>query len=543
MSETPAKRLGNHWSIQTKVDLVLVVLFMIMLAATVAYQYSSQREMVEDLVRQQAEVLADSYFDNINTLMLSGVIANRAIPRKKVMSREEVLDARIVRSHKVNDQFGAGPETGKPVDDFDRRGIAGEEIEQLRPGKDGRILTVVRPLHAGTDFRGTNCLGCHMVKEGDVMGAVRIDYSLKKLDAHVMHEVWVHIGLNTALMIVGLVFLSYLLRRLIVRPIVALRETVHTIEQNSDLSLRANPTSGDEIGQLALALNAMLTRFSTLIGDVMRSAHKVVDEAQQLAGITEKSIADVRRQQLEIDQVASAMTEMEQNSHEVAGNAASANEATGEVDRLATTGGESVALTVSAMESLASEIDGAASVVQKLELDSEGIGRVVEVITTIAEQTNLLALNAAIEAARAGEQGRGFAVVADEVRTLATRTHASTKEIQGMVESLQAQARNAAEVMVRSQTHADDSVQRARQAGELIDQINTALGGATRMNEQIAGAAHEQSTVASEMNRNVAGISEVTDHTAHSAELIAQVSDRLSELATDLQTTVDRFRT
>lgn len=163
MRDNSADKTRNHWSIRTKVDMVLVALSMVMLATSVACQYASQRDMAEEVARHQAGALADSYFGNINNLILTVVIANHDIPRKKVMSRFEVLDARVVRNAEVKDQFGPGPDTGRPVDDFDRRGIAGEEIEQLHPVRGGRVLTAVRPLRARTDFRGTNCLGCHAV--------------------------------------------------------------------------------------------------------------------------------------------------------------------------------------------------------------------------------------------------------------------------------------------------------------------------------------------------------------------------------------------
>ena len=529
-------------SIGTKMDLALVTLFLLMLAASGSYQYASQRGMVEELVQNQANELADSYFDNVNTMMLTGVIANRDIPRKKIMSREEILDARIVRGAQVNKIFGEGEESGKVVDELDRQGLEGTKVELIRDRGDSRVLTVVQPLRASEDFRGTNCLTCHVTSEGEILGAVRIDYSLKALDAKVTREVWLHIGLNTVMMVLALLGLSYILRRLIIRPVKAVRETVHQIEQQSDLSLRVPVESRDEVGSMAGAINSMMDKFSQIIGGVLGSMEQLVEESQRLAAITGESTSGARKQQMETDQVATAMTEMEQNSHEVANNASQATEVTSEADKLALSGGTVVKETISSINNLAEEITGASSVVQQLEADSESITRVVEVISTIAEQTNLLALNAAIEAARAGEQGRGFAVVADEVRTLANRTHESTQEIQGMIENLQSQARQAATVMLRSQDHAGRSVQQAEKAGGVLDQITDAVSHVTRMNEQIALAAREQSTVASEMNRNVVGINEVTVHTANSSQQLSQVSDKLSELAFNLKQMVEQFK-
>ena len=533
---------SNALSIGAKVDAVLVILFLVMLVVSATYQYFSQREMVEDLVRQQAGELADSYFDNVNTMMLTGVVANRDIPRQKVMEHESILDARIVRGEGINSVFGPGTEYGRVKDDLDRKGLNGEAIELIREQKDGRVLTVIQPLVASADFRGTNCINCHVVPEGDILGAVRVDYSLKELDGQVTREVWMHIGLNTVLMVLGLLILSFILRRLVIHPVLEVRETVHQIEQQSNLGLRVPVNSGDELGSMAAAINSMMNKFANIISEVLLSMDSLVNESRNLSQITDESISGVRKQQQETDQVATAMTEMEQNSHHVAENATQATGATSEADQLASTGGNVVKKTIESIDHLAGEINGASAVVQQLESDSDGITRVVEVISTIAEQTNLLALNAAIEAARAGEQGRGFAVVADEVRTLANRTHESTQEIQGMIESLQSQAQQAATVMLRSKEHADRSVQQAEKAGQVLDQITQAVSLVTQMNDQIAVAANEQSSVASEMNRNIVGISEVTTQTAESSNQLSQVSQNLSELAIGLKRLVEQFK-
>ena len=228
--------------------------------------------------------------------------------------------------------------------------------------------------------------------------------------------------------------------------------------------------------------------------------------------------------------------------HDVAHNAVHAAEATREADQSSTQGKAVVDKTVDAIGEIAAEVEQAAQVIHELERESENIGSVLDVIKSIAEQTNLLALNAAIEAARAGEQGRGFAVVADEVRTLAGRTQASTAEIEEMITRLQSGANNAVNVMESSKTKTNIGVEQAAAAGSALEDITTAVDRIAEMNTQIASAAEEQSAVTEEINRNVANISEIAEHTSTGAEQTAQASEGLSRLASQLNAVVVQFR-
>ncbi len=534
---------GTSLSISTKIDLALAILFLLVLITSSFNQYNKETALIGEIVQDQTNTLADSYFDNVNTLMLTGGMANKEIARKKLISRDDVLDAYIVRGQGVIKAYGqgAGPNTAK--DELDKRGMKGEKIDQVIDTPNGRILSVVLPMKALKDYRGTNCLMCHIVPEGEVIGAVRVNYSLKAMDDKVFKAILKSVGINAVLFLIGLVIISLIMKKLVVRPLQKVTDTIRLVEQDSDLHHQIDLESNDELGNLAKAINVMLQKFQHIIDRVAQTTNLLVNESQQLTDITERSIQGAHKQQMETEQVATAMTEMEQTAADVARNAMQAANSTQEADQQAIEGSSVVNSAVNTINALAGEVTEASEVIQKLEEDSEGIGRVVEVITNIAEQTNLLALNAAIEAARAGEQGRGFAVVADEVRTLATRTHEATQEIQSMIESLQGQARGAASVMQRSREKADSSVSEAARAGAVLEEITVAVGTITEMNNQISVAANEQSTVSAEMSKSVVSISEVSDQAAGNADLIAQASDALSDLAGNLQTLVNQFKT
>ncbi|MES2821933.1 MAG: methyl-accepting chemotaxis protein [Pseudomonadota bacterium] len=310
-----------------------------------------------------------------------------------------------------------------------------------------------------------------------------------------------------------------------------------------DLTITADYQGQDELGRVAQAFNRMRERFHAMVQQVSGATAQLAAAAQQTSAVNMQTGAGVRRQQSEIEQVATAMHEMTATVQEVAHSAAGAAQAAQQADQDAADGKRVVGQTVEVIEVLACEVEKAATVIRQLEQDSDKIGGVLEVIRSIAEQTNLLALNAAIEAARAGEQGRGFAVVADEVRTLASRTQQSTTEIQGMIEKLQSGSSNAMKVMDVSCSQARKGVEQVAQAGATLDCISRSVATINDMNAQIASAAEEQSSVAEEINRNIVTVSQVAEQVSVGAQQTASTSEELARLAEQLQGMVGQFRT
>ncbi|WP_312467920.1 methyl-accepting chemotaxis protein [Stutzerimonas nitrititolerans] len=353
---------------------------------------------------------------------------------------------------------------------------------------------------------------------------------------------------NTALIVAGIaialgLLVAALVARGIVRPIRVAVDAMRDIAAGEgDLTRRLEEHGRNEVAELGQAFNQFAEKVRRLVSEVAGSTSQVAAAAEEMSAITDEFNRDVAQQRHEIEQVATAMNEMTATVQDVARNAAQAAASAQAADREAQQGQQVVHETVSSIESVSVEVEHTASAIQRLEADSQSISAVLEVIRGVAEQTNLLALNAAIEAARAGEQGRGFAVVADEVRTLASRTQQSTLEIQQVIEQLQSGARNAAEVMHRGRAQVDSSVLQAQQAGSSLTSITIAVASISDMNVQIASAAEQQSAVSDEISQNVVNINQVADRVTESASQTAQASSQLAHLAAGLQTLVGQFK-
>ncbi len=537
-----AKKAGLSLPLKVRVNLTLSIVFTLVLVVTLSVITYNERKAFENAAKQQVQALATSYFDSLNTMMLTGTIANRNLLRDKLLAREEIHTMRMVRGNAINKQFGDGPADERPVDEYDRRGLKGEAIQLVKKVGDERVLTVVQPIPAVKDWHGTNCLLCHVVDENSIVGAVRIDYSLASMDAEAERNLYTNGIVQVVLFTLGLAIISVLMGRSVTKPIGTMKSTMERIESNSDLRERVALKSNDEIGSTGHAFNRMMDRVRDLITQVGISTHELENVAKQMSGITDATRSGVQRQRDETDQLATAINQMAATSQEVARNASDAATATAQTDDEANRGSDLSRMAVTRINALTNELGNTADTIQSLAGESDRIGGVLDVIRAIADQTNLLALNAAIEAARAGEQGRGFAVVAEEVRTLAQRTQDSTAEIHDMIEKLQTEAQKAVQVMERAGEEASQTVEHVTQTEQALSTIVTGISTIHEMNTQIATAVEEQSAVAEEINRNITAISQVAEETSEGAQQTASASDNLNSLANDLTAQVDLFQ-
>ncbi|WP_417347250.1 methyl-accepting chemotaxis protein [Ferrimonas sp.] len=336
---------------------------------------------------------------------------------------------------------------------------------------------------------------------------------------------------------------AWFIGRGITQPIEATTATMANIaDGDGDLTLRLDDEGHDELADLARAFNRFAAKVHSTISEVTGVAGQLDSSAQQLASITGETQRGMDKQLQETEQAATAMNQMSATVDEVAQNATLAADSAQNANK-ATDGGKEVVSSVSdSIHRLSAEIDGAVTVIRDLEQETGRIDGVLEVIRNIAEQTNLLALNAAIEAARAGEQGRGFAVVADEVRTLASRTQASTQEIQQMIEQLQGQSAKAVSVMDNSRHTSEQCVTLASRADKALGEISDAVSSITEMNMQIASAASEQSAVSNEINKNVSNINEIVAETSQRTHKAASAGDEMAQQSETLSRLINQFK-
>ncbi|MCG7649135.1 MULTISPECIES: methyl-accepting chemotaxis protein [Alteromonas] len=313
-------------------------------------------------------------------------------------------------------------------------------------------------------------------------------------------------------------------------------------QENGDLTVRIETKSEDEIGELVYWFNQFMDKLQGVVRDVVEASLPLSNLAQNLRGVTEETQRTIDVQQKSATNAKRAVDTMSGSVDGVAHSAAQAASDANKATTAASEGRQIVQQTVTSIQQLAENVRETADVIARLESDSNKVGSVLDVIKGIAEQTNLLALNAAIEAARAGEQGRGFAVVADEVRTLASRTQQSTEEIQSTIEQLQNAAHSAVEVMSRGTEQATSSVETANKAGSSLETITSTIGRINQMNEQIAHNTEDQRTVAVDIVRHVDEIHERTEQTASRSGELGSMCNELADLAQHLESIAKQFR-
>lgn len=336
--------------------------------------------------------------------------------------------------------------------------------------------------------------------------------------------------------------LVYLTSRSIIVPVERIYQSINKIRRNNDLTVTIEQIGNDEITIMSKDFNSLIGDFNNLINEVNGALNALNIATENLSESTAATSSGMQEQLHEADMVATAATEMQATIQDISHNTEAAAKKAESTNLSAQQGRSEVESTVAHIRGLSDSLEHASSVVSLLEKDGETIGSVLDVIRAIADQTNLLALNAAIEAARAGEQGRGFAVVADEVRSLAQRTQESTSEIEGIINTLQQRTQEVVSIMHQCRSQGDESASQANRAGELLGAITEDVQTIMEMSTQIAVAIDQQSQVASEVNKNVVSIRDIARNTSGHAANNAQTSEEVSAQARVLFAAIDKFK-
>ncbi|MDP2487075.1 methyl-accepting chemotaxis protein [Pseudoalteromonas marina] len=349
--------------------------------------------------------------------------------------------------------------------------------------------------------------------------------------------------LNAVVMIIAVIVFSYFIGRSVLLPTRLAANMMKDISQGEgDLTRTLNEEGNDEISKLSHSFNLFVSKMRESLVHVSQSANDVNEHAHTVDDSTKTSQSFIELQNDSSTQVAAAMEQMTHQIHDVSSNAEAAEQAANDAAHNASTGKHVVAETITAIETLSANIETVSRVTEDLANESQNIGSVLDVIRSISEQTNLLALNAAIEAARAGEHGRGFAVVADEVRTLASRTGQSTDEIQSMISKLQEGTRAAVDAVKASQTLSVSTVEQASSANNSLNEIERLVSVITEMNSQIARATEQQTQAADEVNLRINDLSQSTEQSLDNTKQLNSASDKLKQSSTELSSIVNRFK-
>ncbi len=530
----------KNLSLGVKLLLPIFVIFLVAISVSSWFFIDHQSSESKQKIIEKTDALATNFFDSLNTMMLTGTITNRDLIRKKILQLPSIKDVRVI--HGKGHLIKSDAAEHKVVDDFDRRALQGEMISEWIDVDGEPQFLLIKPFKASKDYNGVNCIMCHQVPEGTVVGAIRINYSMLEEHSRLSQSLWTGIGISSIILLVGLALIYLLIRQLIIQPLSEFRKTIYIVEEHKDLTQRINVVSGDELGKTADVFNTLLQEFQNIIKAVLDSSQQLDNSSSQLTEITASTLFDVDAQNIQIGITGEVLQNLSAASESVFGSAKSADSSAELAYQDSQHGREITRQVAEQLDSVLVSVADAASALELLVQDSNSISSMLQVIKEIAEQTNLLALNAAIEAARAGEQGRGFAVVADEVRTLAQRTQEATLEINTIIEKLEKNSAIAVDKMANSNEVVKKTNEVGKGAEEALDKINIATKTIREMNIKIVKSTEEKSYIVDAIYKNMEQLTEHASSTQANAHKTDESSRNINQVASNLDAIVNKFK-
>jgi methyl-accepting chemotaxis protein len=529
-------------SLSSKIHIALFSIALVLLGSSLLMFNKDEKQLMTTLAEDKLESLAINYFDSINTMMVTGMMANRQLLQEKILKQKGILEAKILRSEQVMKLYGAGFEEQTATTSLEKEALNGTRRFQLIEDDQGSVLEFVMPLKGGKEFLGESCLTCHQSKEGEVLGAVKIRYDLSSLNQYIEDSIVKTTLVQLAIITICFILLKFIISRLILTRLKRLRTTINNVEKNLDLNQPIKVHYHDELGAVSVALNSMMIKFKNSFLDVSHASDQLIDAAKKVDNIAKLTKEAVLTQKSDTDSVAAAINQLDASATEVQQSTLSAASKSDTANTSASDGLILIESTQKGIILLRDQVQENTGTIESLNEKTHQVGSILDMITSIAEQTNLLALNAAIEAARAGEHGRGFAVVADEVRVLATRTQDSIDQIHQTIEGLQLDAKAAVISMKKTSQLADDKTQEVVDVSKLLNNISAQIAELDDLNRQIASAAEQQNLAADEININVVNISRVADQSSEDAIEGTKISEQLLKLSLELNHQVAQFK-
>lgn len=530
-------------NIQTKILIPLVIIFSLMSGIVIYLNYSNQLDFVEKVVEDQAVQTASQYFDSVNAMMITGTMENRGILREKLLENKDITDVRIVRSPEVNEMYGEGFENERVMDDLDKRGLAGEEIRIVQSFQGKRVLSVLVPVKASSNFRGTNCLECHEVPEGTVLGATRITYSLERQDLEVKANS-IHMGkMLIGLFIAALVFVVIVLRLIAIKRLKRTQREMQEIATNMDLTkVLSRKNSKDEIEKLLNAFDEMLKNIRESLCHVKTSTEKIVNGTEEITEITDLTVSNILQQKEEIKQVGETLRKMSHSSQTVANNTSQSELFTNTVEAEVADGANQAFSARTKINNLYQKIEQVASIASRLEAETVRIGETVKVVDDITLNTRLLSFNASVEASRANQAGQGFAVVAREIGELAQQTSNSNKDIAECTNQLKILMQETVGLIKDTKKLADEGRSEVNTSYEAFKKVSIEMAKLKEVMVDIAGRTKEQNEATREVETNINSITELSNKTTDAAQRIGEVSNDFAKLTNELNELIMRFK-